>query len=576
MTPEDVQKSSSLGQMLERSCRVNADRVAQMRPQKDGYHSVTYAQLWPEVFAWAKAIDAFGLKAGDRVAIIGETCWQWAVADWACQTLGLVTVPIYPTLPADQAQYIADDAEVKLVLAQDNTQADKLRGYTTALFGASDGSGALLPAAVRSDLTDESWRKRIGEVEIGDIATIIYTSGTTGNPKGVMLAHRAFLSLNPQIHGCLPIQNTDIFLSFLPLSHVFERYAGHILPIATGACVAYANSLASLAKDMQAVRPTIMLCVPRFLEATMGRIKDAAQKQKPLSRKLFNAAIEQGTRRDEGKAAPMAGVLDALVGRKIRARTGGRIRFFVSGGAALPPHVSKFFSALGLTVLQGYGLTETCAASCCNRPGSERPETVGPPVAGVEIKLAEDGEILIRGDSVMLGYHKLPEETAAVIDNEGWFHSGDIGEWTPEGHIKITDRKKDIIVLANGKNIAPQPIENHLKESPYIGEAVVFGDGSAYCYALIVPDFEAVKAWLKETDGVDASEGLAERSDVKDLIKKEVDRVNKRLADFEKIKRHALLETAFTIEGGELTPSLKVKRKVIRERYSALLDTLSG
>ena len=303
----------------------------------------------------------------------------------------------------------------------------------------------------------------------------------------------------------------------------------------------------------------------------MDKILDGVKKQPPLRQKLFRLALSQGTARAHGKFAPLAGVMDGLVGAKIRERTGGRIRFFVSGGAALPRHVADFYHAFGLTVLQGYGLTETTAATCVNHPDPARnkPHTVGEPLPGVEVGLAADGEILVRGPSRMLGYYHLPEATAEAIDSEGWFHTGDIGEW--EGPcLKITDRKKDILVLANGKNVAPQPIENLLRESPLIGEVVLFGDGHEYVYALVIPNFERLRAALGATDA-ETDSHLAGRADARALVKAEIDRVNQGLADFEKVKRHAVLAATFSIETGELTPSLKVKRKVVREKFKDVL-----
>ncbi|MFY9234459.1 MAG: AMP-dependent synthetase/ligase, partial [Fimbriimonadaceae bacterium] len=389
-------------------------------------------------------------------------------------------------------------------------------------------------------------------------------------PKGAMLQHRAFTSLMESITSSLPIVESDTFLSFLPMSHVYERVAGQILPISCGATIAYARSIATLANDMVAARPTIMLCVPRFLEATMDRIVEGVGKQSPMKQKLFKWALAQGTARAKGGFAPFAGLLDKLVGAKIRERTGGRIKFFVSGGAALPPHVSYFYMAFRLKVLQGYGLTETTAASCVNHPDRNKPWTVGPPIPGVEVKIAADGEILIKGPTRMLGYYNMPEETAAAIDQDGWFLTGDIGEME-DGYLKITDRKKDLLVLANGKNVAPQMIENKLKESSLISEAVVLGDGMDYCCALIIPNFEALRKQVGSTQ--DDAELVASEH-AKAAIKSEIDAMNKSLADFERVKRHVLLGKALTIEAGELTPTLKVKRKVIKEKYSAEIQSM--
>jgi long-chain acyl-CoA synthetase len=317
-----------------------------------------------------------------------------------------------------------------------------------------------------------------------------------------------------------------------------------------------------------------MCAVPRFFENFRQRIVDNAQKETTLKRRLFELALSQGAKRSLGKFAPLSGITDKLVGSRIRSRTGGRMRFFVSGGAALSPQVTEFYSAFGLTILQGYGLTETTAATCLNRYEDNRPWTVGPPIEAVEVKTAEDGEILVRGTAVMKGYHRLPEATAEAIDAEGWFHTGDIGEFDGP-NLKITDRKKDIIVLGNGKNVAPQKIEAKLVESEFVSEAVLFGDGMEYVCALIVPNFDRLRPWLLERGHheSDPTEAVA-LEDVKALFKEEVVRANKTLADFEKVKRHCLLGTVFSVETGELTPSLKVKRRFVREKYASELASL--
>lgn len=562
----------SLAALFQRSVRNYPDKVSHLVPPtkpEDGkeHRPYTFTQVWEILFERAKALHAIGLRPGDRVCIVGETSFEWALADWSAQTLGLVTVPVYPTLPADQASYIAQDAGATIALCSDAKQAAKLPEIKTYVW--TEGQGELYaPHAALSDLTREQWQAAIDAIQEEDLATLIYTSGTTGQPKGVMLVHRNFTRLSDNIIKSLPVDSKDVFLSWLPLAHVFERYAGHILPVATGATIAYAASLASLAGDMQKIKPTIVLAVPRFLESIRARVIENVAKQPPLRQKLFHLALAQGLAKSKGGFAPLAGLTDKLVGAKIRERIGSNLKFFVSGGAALPPHVSEFFLAFNILVLQGYGLTETTAANTVNTPNSNKPETVGPPIVGVEIKLAADGEILIRGDSVMKGYYNLPDATRDAIDPDGWFHTGDIG--TYEGtHIKITDRKKDLLVLGNGKNVAPQPIENKLKESDFIQEVVLLGDGMEYCCALVVPEFDRIKTWLADKgEKVDDPAAIATRDDVRALIKSEIDKANKALADYERVKRHVLVAKPFSVDDGELTPSLKVRRKVVKEKYA--------
>ena len=556
-------KAKSLGDILRTRIAAHPDRVAMYVPPakgKDDFTELTYADLGKKVRQYAAAIKALGLKNGQRLAIFADNSPEWAFADWACQCLGVVTVPIFSTLPEDQAQYIIRDSGAEAALVGTEEFAKKLGGTKTSLLKLPDDA---------REMSQDDWNAEIDVVEPTDLCTLIYTSGTTGQPKGVMLSHGAILNVIDVVPGEIHLGETDIFFSFLPMSHVYERVAGQFLPIGVGASIAYAKNLASIADGLQKVKPTVMLCVPRFLEAFFDRVTDAVSKSSPLKQRLFRIAFQQGLKRARGEFAPLAGVLDKVVMHKVRERTGGRIRYFVSGGAALPPKVAEFYIALGLNVLQGYGLTETSGASVVNRPERNKYWTVGEPI-GCEVKLAEDGEILLRGPSIMQGYYNLPEETAKVLDTDGWFHSGDIGEW--EGtSLKITDRKKDILVLGNGKNIAPQPLENRLKESAYIQEAVVLGDGMDHCIALIVPNLELVKKEL----GLGEEAKVSENDSAHALIKKEVDKFNKSVANFEMVKKFALLDSPFSIETGELTPTLKVKRKAVREKYADVVAKLA-
>lgn len=542
--------------------------------KKSTFRPITYGELAESVRHYAYALRELGLKRGDRLVILSENAPEWAFTDWAALCLGIVVVPIYPTLPSDQATYIVKDAQAKVVVAGDASQLAKTAGIegvrTILLRGSEDSLSAL---AEKGAIDEADWKMEIDATGPEDLATIIYTSGTTGLPKGAMIPHRAGLHVAIAAGEIIHLSENDRFLSFLPMSHVYERVAGQWLPVIVGASIAYSKSLMSLAGDLVAAQPTILLCVPRFLESFRDKALEGAEKLPPLNRWLFNKAIAQGTARARGKFAPFAGLLDKIVGKKLRAKVGGKLRFFVSGGAALPQHVAEFYMAMGLTVLQGYGLTETTGGSSINVPEDNKYWTVGFPL-GMEFKIAEDGEILMRGKGLMLGYYNLPEETAKAIDSEGFFHTGDIGEFEGK-HLKITDRKKDLLVLGNGKNVAPQPIENKLVASPHIQEAVVLGDGMEYCVALIVPKFDAVQAYLATEGKPPAVEGqMGGNADVFTLIKKEIDAVNKTLANFELVKKFAILEKPFSIESGELTPTLKVKRKVVKERYADQIAAL--
>lgn len=566
----------SLGAMLLRSSQQYGSRIAMTIPRNKTREELTYSALFDQVFKVAQALWELGVRRGDRVCLFSENCAEWAWVDWACQTLGVVLVPVYPTLPAEQAAFIAEDSGAVLFIAGSEAHFERVQGAVKArlikLLG--DGESVMAMASRDSTLTREHWLTEISLTKPADLATIIYTSGTTGNPKGAMLENHSLVWLSRAIHASLPVDEHDTFLSWLPLAHVYERFAGHILPISCGAKIAYAQSLATLANDMVSCSPTIMLIVPRFLESVKERIEDGVKKQPPMKQKLFNLTLSEGKKRLHGGFSLLWPILDKLVASKIRERTGGKLKFFVSGGTAMPMHIYEFFGAFGLKVLQGYGLTETCAGNCFNSPDRIKPASVGEPVQGVEIKLADDGEICIKAPCVMRGYYNQPDATAAAIDADGYFHTGDIGAWDGT-HLKITDRKKDILVLANGKNVSPQPIENLVRESSLIAEAVLFGDNQNYVGALIIPDLERIQRAAKEAGQVPpTAENLAENDFVRKTIKAEIDTVNQRLADYEKIKRFEVLMATFSIDTGELTPSLKVKRKVVKEKFEAQIKRL--
>ncbi|MBS1716966.1 MAG: long-chain fatty acid--CoA ligase [Armatimonadetes bacterium] len=561
----------SLGAMLRQSCREYADRPAMYMPINQGMESLSYRGLYERAYTFAKVLHKYGLKRGDRVVILSENCPEWAMTDWACQTLGLVVVPIYPTLPADQAQYIAKDAGAKFAVTGDDSQTKKLQGMAGMKVLHLKGVDSLEAQALRGegDLTREQWEQEIDAAKIDDVATFIYTSGTTGEPKGAMLTHGSLMWVGRVVPKVISLGKNDVFFSFLPMSHVFERVNGQMMPIALGATIGYARSLKSLSADMLMVRPTVVLCVPRFLESVLDRVMDEMRKQPKLNQRIFEQALIQGGKRFRGEFAPLFSITDQLVGKKIRAKMGGRMRFFISGGAALPRHVAEFYGAFKLTVLQGFGLTETASGVMVNLPQDNKYWTVGKLLPGMELKIAEDGEILLRGPAIMKGYYHMEEATKAAIDPEGWFHTGDIGQMEGE-HLRITDRKKDLLVLGNGKNVAPQPIENKIKSSRYVSEAVVLGDGMEYCVALIVPNEEHIRSELK----LPKDTHLSESQEAKKLVMNDIQSINRTLAPYEAVKRIALLDRPFSIDEGELTPSLKVKRKVVKDRYKAVIDSL--
>jgi long-chain acyl-CoA synthetase len=594
-----VAQRQSICELFQETVARHGEHVALMHKEDGAYRSRNYREVAAQVRAMALGLEQLGVGRGDRVAILAANSPEWAITDLATLSLGAATVPLYTSLPAPQVEYILADSGARVILVDDEKQWQKVASLREALPtlghvvmvaprpapAASEGVIAfadLLEMGRKAEIPDAEWERRSRSVGTEDLASIIYTSGTTGDPKGAMLTHGNFASNAQAAAQLIGIGPGDLFLSFLPLSHVFERLAGHYLPLSCGAAIAYAESVFTVQQNMVEVRPTVMTSVPRLYESMQSRIQDVAAKAPPLRQRLFQWALSVGraavAREQAGQGVgPMLAfqraIADRLVGAKIRERTGGRIRYFVSGGAPLPRSTAEFFGAFGLTILEGYGLTETSPVICVNRPGRVCFGTVGPPIPGVEVKIAADGEILTRGPHVMQGYFNKPEATAEAIDPDGWFHTGDIGEFDAQGNLRITDRKKDILVLANGKNVAPQPIEAALKGSPYINEIVLLGDRQATVAALVVPAFDRLRAFAREHNLPQEPASLAGHAEVRKLLKAEIDRHSKHLADFERVKRFAVLEREFSIDGGELTPTLKLKRRVIVEKYR---DTIAG
>jgi len=585
----------TLSKAFWRSVEQHGEKPALLVKREKQYRPITYTELGRRVYAFARALHELGIRKGDRVAILAENCPEWAITDWATLCLGAITVPIYPTLTAPQVGEILRDSEPKVLVVSDKKQLRKAceavegTGLNPQMICIEPDSGSETPSFEQmlnqpGALTESELRALVDASQPDDIITFIYTSGTTGEPKGAMLTHRNLISNIEATLELIDWRPDDVFLSFLPLSHVFERMGGHFLPIYAGLTIAYAESLFTLANDIVEIKPTLMLGVPRFYASVMDRILASVRQMPPLRQKLFYRMLEVGKVYAqcwrEGRSAPLGvrlqhAVLDKLVAAKIRERVGGRLRYFVSGGAALPKEVAEFFHAFGILIIEGYGLTETSPVLTVNPPNAPRFGSVGKPIRGVEIKIAEDGEILARGPNIMLGYYKKPEATAAAIDPDGWFHTGDVGHMDADGYLYITDRKKDILVLANGKNVAPQPIENLLKQSELVQEAVVYGDGMSAPVALIVPNIDALRAFAKQA-GIEADgDALLNHDAIQKRFRQELERVNRELADFQRLKGFRLISKPFSIETGELTPTLKVKRRVVAEKYAHLLQEMA-
>jgi long-chain acyl-CoA synthetase len=534
------------------------------------------------------ALLSLGLKPGDRVAILSETRMEWAIADYAVLCAGAATVPVYPTLSAKEIEDLLQVSQPAMLFASTlslvrNVWPALLRlpvRYVIAFEPETYPAGVLQLDSVY-ELGRQSAIESPGEfraaalaVHPEQLATIIYTSGTTGVPKGAMLTHWNLVSNILATRERMPLLGSDVSLSFLPLSHIFQRHVDYACFMA-GTTIAYAENALTVAQDMLEVHPTFAAGVPRFFEKLYARILLEASQSIGILRVIFEKAVrvaQEHLRTGEASFAYRAA--NRIVFQQIRGRLGGKIRFFISGGAALDKNIAEFFWSIGLPIYEGYGLSETSPVITLNGPGAVRVGTVGRVVSGQELRIAPDGEILVRGSNVMKGYYHLERETTDAFAG-GWFHTGDIGEVDRDGFLKITDRKKDLLVTSSGKNVAPQPIENRLKLIPYFDHVVVIGDHRQFISALIVPNYEALAGYARahRIPFEDPSE-LLQSPQIYDLAMNQIEQRTQDLAPFEKIKKIAFLEREFTIDGGELTPTLKVRRSTIEQMYRSAIDHL--
>ena len=547
----------------------------------------------------ALGLAALGIRPGDRIALLSENRPEWSIVDMAILSLGAINVPIYTTQAIEQVDYILSDSGAKAIFISNRRlfkhaqPALTKRALEHFIFFEPEVA-EVIERGISLEQMEQNGRELAQQrpeafdaylhaVRPEDLATIIYTSGTTGEPKGVMLTHNNFMSNVLSIAKGLPIGPTDVALSVLPLSHIFER-TGFYVFCYCGVSVYYSASFDQVGENLREVAPTVMTAVPRLFEKVYHRIIKKGMAEKGLKKNIFMRSLEVGQRygelKDKGRfISPQLrikqGLASKLVFSKWRAGVGGRLRYFVSGGAPLAPALSYAYLAAGIPILQGYGATETCIV-CANRPGNNQVGSVGIPFEGIELRIAEDGEILIRGDNVMRGYYGQPEATAAVL-KDGWFYTGDVGHMDKEGRLYITDRKKDLFKLSNGKYVAPQLIESLLKESEFVSQVVVVGAGRKQPSALIVPDWENLNEALAEAGEKSAPkdrEALSKFPPAIKIVQRDIAGLTKSLADYERIRRVALLPNEFTIDGGELTPTLKVKRRVIDERFGDLIDEL--
>ena len=546
------------------------------------WHSISWADAARQVAAFAESLKRIGLQPGDRVMLVSENRPEWLIADLGIMAAGCVTVPAYTTNTTRDHTHILGNSGSKAVIVSTQKLAKNL--IPAVLFssdchhviGIEDLRTGQAPGTVDFHHWDEmvSGQSDLGELErrmqqVGrnDLACLIYTSGTGGAPRGVMQHHGSILA---NIEGCADIISTDFgwddetFLSFLPASHAYEHTGGQHFPVGLGAQIYYAESLEKLAANIEEVRPTIMVVVPRLFEMLRARILKTIEASGGLSQYLLKRALSIGAKTNEGRSnpldLPMKAILSVTLRKKVRARFGGRIKAMVSGGAPLNPEVGLFFQSVGLTFLQGYGQTEAGPVISCNRPAAGvRMDSVGPPVKNAEVRIADDGEILVRGELVMHGYWQNPEETARVLQPDGWLATGDVGHLDDAGRIVITDRKKDLIVNDKGDNVSPQRVEGMLTLQPEIAQAMVYGDRRPYLVGLLVPEAE-----------------FANKPDLQQRLSKAVDKVNADSSVIERVRRFIIADEPFTTDNEQLTPSLKIRRHVIKKVYGERLDALYG
>ncbi len=567
----------------------------------DVWHRVSGSDAIERIRRIALGLSRMGVKAGDRIAIISENRPEWSFTDLAILSLRAVNVPIYTTQAVDQIRYIIENSGAKMLfisgkklwkhaesVIQSIETLEKLIFFDADFLPEDSRAMRLADVEAEGSRKDEidNFDELLAQVKADDLATIIYTSGTTGEPKGVMLTHENFTSNVAAISKGLPIRNTDRSLAVLPLSHIFERSVFYVL-CSNGVAIHYCAAFDQIAGHLQEVKPTIMTAVPRLFEQVYHKIVKKGKAAGGWKTKLFDWALDVGQDywRAKDLHEPVPAVLAAkhalasrLVFSKWRAGVGGHLRFFVSGGAPLSKKLSYAFWAAGIPILQGYGMTEACI-TCANRPEDNKVGSIGTPFEGIEMKIDPgNGEILIRGKNVMQGYYQKPEETAKVIDSEGYYHTGDVGYVDEDGHFYVTDRIKDLFKLSNGKYVAPLQVESLLKQSPLIAQPVVVGSGRKQVGALIVPDWDALKETLADEGiAVEGSrEELCENPHVIKRVQRDAVELTRELSDFERVKRVYLLPREFSIDKGEMTPTLKIKRSVIDEKYSDAIDEICG
>ena len=592
--------TSLASMILDRAAQYGSKRVF-MRKRGSAWQDISWQQFGEQIVHAAKGLTALGFQSGDRLAILADNRPEWPIIDLACLYLGGVDVPLYLTSHPNDLAYILNDAGVTFLAIAGDDQRKKIAQIASDVPTLSHvihldsestpeaGQLAHLPALSLQALLAEGEKSGGASQPVTqpDLATIIYTSGTTGLPKGVMLTHANMLANAEDATAILPITEEDQTISFLPLSHGFERTAGLYTILRAGASIAYGGGTVTLTKDLGDVRPTLFCCVPRVLELVYRRVLSEKESAPFAKQKILSWALDVGKAAGRARTADATGeaalplslslkhrLADKLVFQKLRQVLGGRTRFLVSGGAPLNAEIARFFYGAGMTVYEGYGLTEAGPIVACNIPGKNLVGTVGPALPQVSVRIADDGEICVRGPNVMQGYYNKPEDTAQVIDGEGWLHTGDVGEIDGQGFIKITDRKKDLIITSEGENIAPQPIEGLFRQDPLIEEACLIGDKRPYLSILLVPNRPFVEMTAQKNGLSEDWPTVLDHAAIRTLFRQRFDTINKSLPLYSRVRRFALLAEPFSQERNELTPTLKVKRRKVLETRQSDIDAL--
>jgi long-chain acyl-CoA synthetase len=565
----------------------------------DKIKKISYGEFAENVKNMAHGLWDLGLKAGDRIAILSNNRPEWVACDMSGFCIHAVVVPIYQTLPANQIEYILNDCQARAIFVENQLQYDKIEKIKKALpklefiitFDEIEKGKSkvvqynhiLTKGELHREANKDLFEKSLKSIKSEEVCTLVYTSGTTGHPKGVMLHHKGFITDIINAEKVLNLYPTDVFLSFLPLSHLYERLAGHWTPMYRGVTIHYARSIDTVVDDIAIAKPTIMVSVPRLYEKVAAKVKEQIESGSAVKRNLFYWAIGTGLEYHEklieGNVSSWLKrryqFADKVVFSKIKKKLGGNFRIPIAGGAPLSVDTLKFFEAIGLRIVEGYGMTETHLIITLTPPGKTKYGSCGKPIKGVDLKIAKDGEVLIKGDTLMKGYYNKPELTRETIDKDGWLHTGDIGYLDKDKYLFLTDRKKNIIVTSGGKNVAPAPIEHILKTSKYVEDVCLVGNQRRFISALVIPNFEMLKNFIEDKKlNVTEPKDIVENKDVIKLFDSEFSELQKSLASYETVKKFILLADPLTIDKGELTPSLKIKRNVVEKNYKDHIDAL--